>query len=456
MERTIAAIATPLGAGGIAVIRMSGAQAVDIAARVYRGSASLDAVPTHTVHYGHIVAADGAVLDEVLVTVMRAPHTFTREDVVEIGTHGGMTASRLVLDRLIEAGAYPAEAGEFTKRAFLNGRIDLSQAEAVIDIISAKTKTAQQNAEAQLAGALSMRIDALREQLVSLAARMQVAIDYPDEDLEDITIEEIGSICRGTLSEVHKLLATADEGRILRDGIATAIIGKPNVGKSSILNMLAREEKAIVTEIAGTTRDVVEEYVNLGGVALRLLDTAGIRDTENIVEKIGVDKSKQSAETADLIFVVIDGARGMDAEDEQILRLTRDKKCIVIINKSDLGADKTLRMVREAEPDKPVMAVSAKTGEGFDALTAEIAKLYRFGEIGQGDAVVITNARHRAALSRAAEALSRAADALSAGTPQDIASIDIHAAMEALGEITGASVTDDIVENIFHNFCVGK
>ena len=337
MERTIAAISTPLGMGGIAVIRVSGDDAVKIADKVFYGKEKLSDCATHTVHYGFIKNDHGEKVDEVLATVMRAPKTFTREDVVEISTHGGMTASREVLDALIRAGAYAAEAGEFTKRAFLNGRIDLSQAEAVIDIINSTNEFAQKNALSQLEGSLSKEIQNVRSSLVHLAAQMQVTIDYPDEDLEDITVSDIRNVAQECRERVDKLLSTADSGKILRDGIKTAIVGKPNVGKSSLLNSLAREERAIVTDIAGTTRDVIEEYINLGGIPIILIDTAGIRRTDDTVEKIGVEKSRKSIEEADLVIVMIDGSSFFDDEDVEVLRATKNKKRIVLINKTDLG-----------------------------------------------------------------------------------------------------------------------
>lgn len=445
-----------MGTGGIAVIRISGSDAVETADKVFRGKTPLANAPTHTVHYGHIVGGDGKVIDEALVSVMRAPRTFTREDVVEISTHGGVMASRATLSALIEAGAYPAEAGEFTKRAFLNGRIDLSQAEAVIDIISARTDAARENAQAQLAGTLSAHINGLREELISLSARMQVAIDYPDEDLEDITAAEIESICRRTLGSVRELLSTADSGRILREGVSTAIIGRPNVGKSSVLNMLSQTEKSIVTDIPGTTRDVVEEYVSVGGVMLRLLDTAGIRETDDAVEKIGVERSRKSISEADMVLAVIDGAAGFCDEDREILRLAENKRRIILVNKSDLGADAALAEAHAYDAGGDVFAVSAKLGHGFDALAARVAELYGSGSLPESIGGIITNARHKFALARAAQSLESAASALAAGMPQDIASIDISAAAQALGEITGAAVADEIVENIFHNFCVGK
>lgn len=387
---------------------------------------------------------------------MRAPRTFTREDTVEISTHGGLTASRAVLDTIIRAGAYPAEAGEFTKRAFLNGRIDLSQAEAVIDVINSTNELAQRNALSQLEGSLSKEIQGVRERLVHLAAEMQVTIDYPDEDLEDITIEDIRNVCADCKKTVDKLLKTADSGKILRDGIKTAIVGKPNVGKSSLLNSLAREERAIVTDIAGTTRDVIEEYINLNGVPLILTDTAGIRKTDDTVEKIGVEKSKRSIDEADFVIVMIDGSGFFGDEDMEVLNATKNKNRIILINKTDLGQSKYVEAVKAKAEDSKVLEISAKTGVGLEELADEIKKIYNLGEIARSDSSIITNMRHKTALIKAGDALSRVVEAIDMNMPSDIASIDINIAIESLGEITGETVSDDIVTAIFHSFCVGK
>lgn len=444
-DKTIAAISTPQGVGGIAVIRISGEKAIEIADKIFRSGKKLRDAESHTVHYGHIYDEGGDV-DEVLVTVMRAPSTYTREDVVEISTHGGMTASRSVLEAVIKAGAYPAEPGEFTKRAFLNGRIDLSQAEGVIDIINAKTALAQKNALSQSGGKLSKEIKSLRDELISLSAGMQVAIDYPDEDLEDVTISDISDTVERCLAKVEKLLMSADSGKILREGIKTAIVGKPNVGKSSLLNCLAREDRAIVTDVAGTTRDVIEEFVNLDGVPLRLLDTAGIHDTADKVEKIGVQRSKMAVDDADLVLLVLDISRDIDEEDEELFLLTEGKNRLIIANKVDAKTEEIADSVE----------ISAKTGEGIDILTEKIRNMYHLGEIGQNDEVIVTNMRHVSALNVAKDALVRARSAVLAGMPQDIAALDLYEAMDALGEITGDTVSEDIVSEIFHNFCVGK
>lgn len=455
MEETIAAISTPVGSGGIAVIRISGVDAVEIADRVFKGRQPLSEAATHTVHYGFAMNGSERI-DEVLATIMRTPNSFTREDVVEISTHGGSIASRRVLDALIRAGARIAEPGEFTKRAFLNGRIDLSQAEAVIDIINAKNTASQRNALSQLGGALSRELADTRGTLVNLAARMQVLIDYPDEDLEDITPAEIGDTAVKTAVKLRRLSDTADSGRLIRDGIRCAIAGKPNVGKSSLMNLLSGEDRAIVTDIAGTTRDVIEESVSLDGVPLVLIDTAGIHDTEDTVEKIGVERSRKSIEAADLVLVMLDSQSGFDSEDKEVIEASEDTKRIILVNKSDLGAASYLDMVRAAANGAPVIEISAVTGEGIDMLTEKIRDIYHLDFAADGSRAVITNMRHKTALIKAENALNRAAEAIEAGMPTDIASIDINEAIDALGEITGETVSDSIVSEIFHSFCVGK
>ena len=456
MKKTIAAISTPPGTGGIAVIRISGDQALEIGDRIFRGHGKLSGAASHTIHYGFIVNEQNEKIDEVLVSVMRAPKTFTTEDTIEINTHGGTMTVQNVLTTVIKAGAVMAEPGEFTKRAFLNGRIDLSQAEAVIDIINSKNELSRKNALSQLEGTLSKEIRAIRQELVHLAARMQVLIDYPDEELEDVTEQEIEQIVSQCAERAGKLLDTADNGKIIKDGIRTAIAGKPNVGKSSLLNSLARADRAIVTDIAGTTRDVIEESVNLNGVPILLTDTAGIRDTDDAVEKIGVERSKKSIQEADLVLVMLDGSELLTDEDRSVLRATHDKKRIIIINKTDLGRPKYTEAVRAKANGDPVLEISALTGSGLEELAEEIRRIYNFHAMSGNSGAVITNMRHKQALLAAREALYRAADAIQSGMPADIASIDMNEAISALGEITGETVSDDIVNEIFHHFCVGK
>lgn len=445
-EDTIAAISTPHGKGGISVIRISGEKAIEIADNVF--TSDISKVESHTVHYGFICDGEEKI-DEVLLTVMRSPKTFTRENVVEISTHGGILVTNRVLSAVIKAGARPAEPGEFTKRAFLNGRIDLSRAEAVIDIINAENMISEKNALEQLGGRLSKKISQMREKLVDLSAHMQVAIDYPDEELEDIAREDILSTLKETDFAAGKLISSADDGRIITNGIKTVIAGKPNVGKSTLLNMLSGFERAIVTDVAGTTRDVIEQSVTLSGVPIRLIDTAGVHNTDDMIEKIGVEKSEKSIDDADLVLVVTDASSPLDDDDKKILDRTKSIKRIIIANKTDRGITDESRTLAD-------IFICAKDGDGKEKLSEKISSLYNIGEISQQSGEIITNERHRMALIKCRNALSNAIETLESGLPQDIASIDILDAVDSLGEITGASVSEDVVSSVFKNFCVGK
>ena len=446
MDRTIAAIATPYGIGGISVIRVSGNRAIEIVDKIF--TKELASAPTHTVHYGFI-KSQNEYIDEVLVTVMKGPKTFTGEDVVEIGTHGGILVTNRVLDACVLAGAEPAEAGEFTKRAFMNGKIDLARAEAVIDLINSDSKIAEQNAVNQLRGGLTNAIEDIRGNLVDLAAHMQVSIDYPDEDLEEITTEDILNTIKKSLEKVDDLIKSADDGRIIKDGIRTVIVGKPNVGKSALMNRLAGYEKAIVTDIAGTTRDMIEESITLGGIPIKLIDTAGIHDTSEEVEKIGVERSVKSIDGADLVLVILDGSHDINDEDKLVIEKSHHTKRIVIANKSDIGVAETVK-------DFVDVCISAKTGEGIDELTELIKNMYKLGEISSKCGEIITNIRHKKALVNCFDALQRAFDAIENNIPQDLAAMDINIAIDNLGEITGETVSEDIVSAVFKNFCVGK
>ncbi len=455
---TIAAIATPPGVGGLGVIRLSGPEAVQIADKVFRtpaGGKLCDAA-SHTIHYGHIIDPEtGAAVDEVMAAVMRAPRSFTAEDVVELSAHGSPVVLHKILLLLLNAGARMAQAGEFTKRAFLNGRLDLARAEAVLDVIHADSDASLQTAMNQLEGGLSREIEAIRQPLLYAAAQFAAAVDYPDEDIADLSEESL----RTTLTEAEKacqaLLGGVGSGRIAKEGLRCTLAGRPNVGKSSLLNALTRSERAIVTDIAGTTRDVIEESVTIGGVALRLFDTAGLRDTGDEVERIGVDRTKQYIESADLVLVLLDGSAPLTGEDKEILDLTAEKKRILVLNKSDLTQQCDKDALSSLSGGAPIVAVSAKTGGGIDSLRQTISDLCALGEVKTANTLV-SNLRHIDALRDAQASLQSALAALDAGMPIDLCAIDVSAALESLGLITGVSVSADIVDTIFAQFCVGK
>lgn len=456
VAETIAAISTPPGEGAIAIVRLSGDDATVLANAVFKG-ADLTKVPSHTINYGHIVDPQtGRTIDEVMVSVMRAPKTFTREDVVEINTHGGIVATNRVLQLLIAAGARPAEPGEFTKRAFLNGRIDLTEAESVMDIIRAKTDRAAQVAVDQLGGNLRTLIDALRQDIVNVLAQVEVNIDYPEYDTDQMTVAAMGACAQNAIDRIAGLLETAQGGKILREGLATAIVGRPNVGKSSLLNYLLHEDKAIVTDVAGTTRDVLEEYVNVRGVPLRLVDTAGIHDTEDKVEKIGVERSRKALAAADLVILVLDVSRPLTAEDRELLTATAGKKRIVVLNKQDLPAAITTAELAEFIHPEELINTSILTAVGVDVLEAKIAKLFFGGIENSQSNVVVTNARQIGLLRQAQTSLQAVRDAIAAGMPVDLIQIDLTGAWDKLGEITGDAAPDELITTLFTQFCVGK
>lgn len=454
---TIAAVATSLGEGGIAIIRISGKDALKSVANIFQGKngRDLDDIKSYTMRYGHIIDRENSeIIDEVIVSFMKGPKSFTAEDTVEINCHGGVIATNRVLEEVIKQGVRLAEPGEFTKRAFLNGRIDLSQAEAVIDIIRAKTELSMKSALAQSEGRISREIKALRHKLLGIIAHIEATVDFPEDDLEETTSEITGSQLRSVLEEIDKLLSSADEGKILREGLDTVIVGKPNVGKSSLLNALLMEKRAIVTEVPGTTRDVIEEFISLDGVPVKIIDTAGIRDTQDIVEKIGVEKSKEKINYADLIILMLDLSRELDSEDLEIINYIRDKKYIVLLNKSDLPNKLDKNMLKDLN-FQYIMEISAVTGEGIDKLKEAIKKLFFNGEINSKDAV-ITNARHKQALIHARQNCRAAVEALKNTFAIDLASIDLRNAWMNLGEITGETLEEDIIDKIFSEFCIGK
>lgn len=454
---TIAAISTPIGEGGIAIIRISGDEAIQIADSVFRGKRSLTTVKSHTIHYGKITRPHhDEILDEGLITVMRKPHTFTREDVVEINVHGGIISATKVLDAVLEAGARLAEPGEFTKRAFLNGRIDLTQAEAVIDIIRSKSDRAMRAAVSQLEGSLSRDVRSARNILLQLMAHIEVNIDYPEHDVEEVTYPLIQEKIDEVLEILTRLEKRGREGKILREGVVTAIIGKPNVGKSSLLNALSREAKAIVTDIPGTTRDVVEEYVNIRGIPLKLMDTAGIRETEDIVEKIGVNRSKEALDRAELILLLVDQSKPLDESDRELFRLVREKDVIFLLNKADLQRQIDMEEIKKAFPNSPILSLSVKTGEGLEQLEETISDLFLHGKISRDDESFLLNTRHLHLIRHAKKALEDASLGCKEHLSYDMIEIDLQKSWSYLGEIIGETVSEDLVNQIFSQFCLGK
>ena len=456
-EDTIAAISTAMSPSGIGIVRISGAGAVRTAGKIYRspgGKKRLEDVPSHTIHYGYIYDGD-QMADEVLVMVMRGPRSYTGEDTVEINCHGGLLAVRRVLEAVLHAGARMAEPGEFTKRAFLNGRIDLSQAEAVMDVINAGSEYALDSSLSQLKGSVMRSVRKIREEILYEIAFIESALDDPEhislegypERLEEKTAQE--------KERIERLIRSFSEGKMIREGIRTVIVGKPNAGKSSLMNMLVGEEKAIVTDVAGTTRDVLEEQVMLEGISLRMMDTAGIRETSDLVEQIGVERARKYAREADLILYVVDASVPLDENDREILEIIRDRKTIVLLNKSDLP-----QVLSPGDLEQmgtwPVLSISAGNRQGVEILEEQIRKMFFEGELEFNDQVYITNARHKNALEKARDSLEMVENSIAAGMPEDFFSIDLMDAYEALGTILGESVGEDLVNEIFSKFCTGK
>ncbi|MDH6364360.1 tRNA modification GTPase [Enterococcus sp. PF1-24] len=456
---TIAAISTPAGEGAISIVRLSGDQAVAIADRIYQaGQKSLLKVASHTIHYGHIYDEQSQeVIDEVMISVMRAPKTFTREDIVEINCHGGILVTNKVLQLALRCGARLAEPGEFTKRAFLNGRMDLSQAEAVMDLIRAKTDKAMDVAVKQLDGNLTKLIRQLRQTILETLAQVEVNIDYPEyDDVEEMTSQLLLEKAQMVAGQIQQLLATAQQGKILREGLSTAIIGRPNVGKSSLLNHLLQEDKAIVTEIAGTTRDVIEEYVNVRGVPLKLIDTAGIRETEDVVEKIGVERSRKALAESELILLVLNQNEALTTEDHELLKATEDFKRIVLLNKTDLPCVLDVESLKTEVGEKLLLPVSVLQNQGLEQLETAIAELFFGGQIGEKDATYVSNSRHIALLEKAQQALGEVVNGIEAGLPVDLVQMDMTRCWDYLGEIIGDSVQDELITQLFSQFCLGK
>lgn len=457
METTIAAISTAMSASGIGIVRISGEDAMEVISRIYRskgGKKRIKEVPSHTIHYGYIYDGE-ELIDEVLVMIMRAPRTFTGEDTVEIDCHGGVFAMKRVLETVLKNGAEIAGPGEFTKRAFLNGRMDLSQAEAVMDVIQAKNEYALRSSIDQLKGSVQKAICDIREKIIYHIAYIESALDdpehislegYPQELLEVVDKEQL---------EIKKLLKSSSDGKMIQEGIQTVILGKPNAGKSSLLNLLLGENRAIVTDIAGTTRDILEEYITLHGITLKIVDTAGIRETEDIVEKIGVDRAREMAQKADLILYVVDSSVPLDSNDEEIMSMLNGKKAIILYNKTDLKAAIEIDRLRE-KAGHPVIPISAKEETGITELEEKIKDMFFGGELSFNDEVYITNARHKAALEEADKSLDLVRNSILGGLPEDFFSIDLMNVYENLGKILGESVGEDLVNEIFSKFCTGK
>ncbi len=459
MDDPIAAVSTPIGNGGIGIVRISGKGSVDIADRIFipADGEKISGKRSHTISYGRIAdPKTGETIDEVLLMLMLSPRTYTREDVVEINCHGGILVTNRVLEIVLNSGARAAEPGEFTKRAFLNGRIDLSQAEAVMDIIESKTELSRKAAVSQLEGGLKNMVRQLREEILDMTAAIEAAIDYPEHDVEEETYSQMAERVERLKSEINRLLETADMGRIIREGVEAVILGRPNVGKSSLLNLLLKDERAIVTDIPGTTRDTVEEYMNLGGIPVKIVDTAGIRQTGDKVEKIGVEKSKARAENADIIFMVLDASVPLCEEDTEILEFIRGKRAVILVNKTDISVNiDTDELCRYTEREN-IIFISVRENEGIDRLTERFREMFLSGGVEMKESVLINNTRHKNMLSKAAEALDRAAVTIQTRMPEDFISMDLQDALTALGEITGDSVDDEIIDRIFTRFCLGK
>ena len=459
LDDTIAAIATAPGIGGIGIIRVSGPEACDVVNRIFHSKQSvpLGERQTRTIHYGHIVhPKTGKTLDEVIVVLMKGPHSYTAEDVVEIQCHGGFVSVREILKVLLSEGVRQAEEGEFTKRAFLNGRIDLTQAEAIIDIIDAKTEQSLEVAVNQLDGTLSKYIRALRDELIAMIAHLEVTIDYPEEDIEDVSAQEVRTGLAPILEKMDNLLATAQRGKLLRDGVMVSIIGRPNAGKSSLMNALLREDRAIVTNIPGTTRDSIEEFLTIQGIPVRLIDTAGIRETEDIVESMGVEKARQYLDKADVVVLVIDGSKPLEPEEQELLQLITNRPSIIFLNKADQAQYISKEEIAAMGTFTEIVTISAAQGEGMDEMARVITSLVQGGSVQASHEAMLSNVRHITLMEQAKVSLDQSILAIDSGMPIDLIVTDIRAAWELLGDITGESLRESMVDELFKRFCLGK
>ena len=459
LDDTIAAIATAPGIGGIGIIRVSGPEACNVVNRIFHSQQSvpLGERQTRTIHYGHIVhPKTGKTLDEVIVVLMKGPHSYTAEDVVEIQCHGGFVSVREILKVLLSEGVRQAEEGEFTKRAFLNGRIDLTQAEAIIDIIDAKTEQSLEVAVNQLDGTLSKYIRALRDELIAMIAHLEVTIDYPEEDIEEVSAQEVRTGLEPILEKMDTLLATAQRGKLLRDGVMVSIIGRPNAGKSSLMNALLREDRAIVTNIPGTTRDSIEEFLTIQGIPVRLIDTAGIRETEDIVESMGVEKARQYLDKADVVVLVIDGSKPLEPEEQELLQLITNRPSIIFLNKADQAQCVRKEEIAALGTFTEIVTISAAQGEGMDEMARVITSLVQGGSVQASHEAMLSNVRHITLMEQAKVSLDQSILAIDSGMPIDLIVTDIRAAWELLGDITGESLRESMVDELFKRFCLGK
>ncbi|SHK53432.1 tRNA uridine-5-carboxymethylaminomethyl(34) synthesis GTPase MnmE [Desulforamulus aeronauticus] len=460
LEDTIVAIATPLGEGSIGVIRMSGPKAIEIGYKVFCAKKNKNwfIKDNYKIIYGHVIdPQNNEILDEVLLSVMRGPHSFTAEDVVEISCHGGIVPLKRVLDLLLRMGARLAEPGEFSKRAFINGRLDLAQAESIIDIIKAKTDAGAKIAIGQLQGRLSEQVLTLQNEILGLMAKIEAIIDFPEDDIPEQTLDEMVLTCQRLINKIEKLLDHADSGKIYREGLKTVIVGKPNVGKSSLLNALLREQRAIVTDVPGTTRDVIEEVINIKGVPLKIIDTAGLRETQDLVEKLGVEKSRQLLGEADLILLLVDASTGLVKEDLNVINLIKDKRVLILINKIDITANLIdVNELKEYFYDSTILEISAQQEIGLDQLEQAIVDLVLAGKLAATENILVSNSRHKIALEKAHTHLKEAQRGMKTSIPIDLVSIDLKSSWEFLGDITGNNVSEDLIDRIFADFCIGK
>ena len=457
MEKTIVAISTASGNGGIGIIRVSGKDTFKIIDRIFIPKNKKKEIKGYNIKYGNIVnPKNNETIDEVLVSYFVSPKSYTTEDMCEINSHGGMVVEKRILEICLENGAELAEPGEFTKRAFLNGRIDLSQAEGIIDLINSKSDMEAKESIGQLEGYLSKKIKEIKQKMLDIMVDIEVTIDYPEYDVEEVTNTKALKELTYIKEKLTSLEESFNKGKILKSGIKTVILGKPNAGKSSLLNAMLKEDRAIVSDIEGTTRDTIEEYINIEGVALKLIDTAGIRDTDNKIEKIGVEKSKKLAESADLIIAIIDNSRNIDDDDKKILEIIKDKNAIIVLNKVDINDKNEYNEKEVTNLCKPIIKISAKEEKGLDNLYKEILKLFEMHDISSNNEVLITNERHKKQINKAKENIERAINSLKDNMPVDILSIHIKEALNDLGEITGENVSENIINEIFSKFCLGK